>query len=78
MLAMKANRDHELVQDPRFFAPIGLKTTGVRSLNQIVFASLAHYMLPLFFHADESNISFEAALCSLVTFILSQCAVFTL
>jgi len=33
MLAMKASRDHELVQDPRFFAPIGLKTTGVRSLN---------------------------------------------
>jgi hypothetical protein len=62
MLAMKASRRHELVQDSRLFVPIGLKITRVRSLNQIIFAFLAHYMLPLFFHADESNIFFEATL----------------
>lgn len=74
MLAMKASRGYELVQDPRLFAPISLKLTWVRPLNQIIFTFLAHYMLPLFFHTDESNIYFEATLCSLVTFILSQCA----
>jgi hypothetical protein len=62
MFAMKACRGHELVQDTRLFTPICLKIPGVRSLNQVIFAFLAHNMLPLFFHTDESNIFFEATI----------------
>ena len=62
MLAMKACRGNELVQDTWLLAPIGLKISWVGSLNQFIFAFLAHDMLPLFFHTDESNIFSEATL----------------
>lgn len=78
MLAMVAGRGHELVQDARLFDFTGLKITRVRSFDQVIFAFLAHYMLPLFVHTDDGNIFSEATLYVLVTFILSQCVLFRL
>ena len=60
VLTMIAGRSYKLDQDARLFKPAGLKIAKVSSLNQIIFAVLAHELLPLFVHSDESNIFAEA------------------
>jgi hypothetical protein len=76
VLSMTAGCGHKLIQHATFRRLIGLQVPRVNRLNQVIFALLAHSVLPVVVHGNDGNIFFEATLLASVTFILSQCARF--
>ena len=74
VFSMTAGCRHKLIQNATFLRLVGLQVPRMNCLNQVIFALLAHSVLPVVVHANDGNIYFESTLLASVTFILSQCA----